>query len=124
MTLVVDDYDEAVTFYTGTLGFELVEDTPLDDGKRWVVVRPRGARETALLLARAATPHQRTRVGDQTGGRVGMFLYTDDFDRDHRRMAAAGVVFEEFPRNEPYGRVAVFHDLHGNRWDLLQPTSS
>lgn len=101
-------------------GFELLEDTRLDEQKRWVVVSPPGARETALLLARAATAEQAARVGDQTGGRVGWFLHTDDFDRDHARMRAAGVHFEEPPRREPYGTVAVFRDLYGNRWDLIQ----
>ncbi len=120
VTLVVDDYDEAIAFYTDRLGFELLEDTALENGKRWVVVRPPGAEETALLLARAVTPHQRTRVGDQTGGRVGMFLNTDDCDHEYRRMSAAGVVFETAPRHEPYGTVAVFHDLYGNRWDLIE----
>jgi uncharacterized glyoxalase superfamily protein PhnB len=86
-----------------------------------VVVAPRGARETAVLLARATTPRQKARVGDQTGGRVGMFLYTEDFDRDHARMGAAGVAFLEAPREERYGKVAVFEDLYGNRWDLIQP---
>lgn len=119
--LVVRDYDEAVAFFTGALGFELREDSPRGDGTRWVVVAPPGSRESALLLARAATPAQAERIGDQTGGRVGFFLYTDDFGRDHRRMTAAGVVFEEEPRREPYGTVAVFRDLYGNRWDLLQP---
>jgi catechol 2,3-dioxygenase-like lactoylglutathione lyase family enzyme len=119
VTLVVSDYDEAIAYYVGVLGFTLVEDTPLGAGKRWVVVAPYGARETALLLARAATAGQRARVGDQTGGRVALFLHTDDFDRDHERMRAAGVVFEEAPRREPYGTVAVFRDLYGNRWDLL-----
>uniref|UniRef100_UPI00357161C9 VOC family protein n=1 Tax=Planomonospora parontospora TaxID=58119 RepID=UPI00357161C9 len=121
--MVVRDYDEAVGFYTGVLGFELLEDTELEDGRRWVVVRPPGAEETALLLARAATPEQEARVGDQTGGRVGLFLYTDDFPRDYERLRSAGVVFEETPRLEPYGAVAVFRDLYGNRWDLLQPSS-
>ncbi|GGQ24778.1 VOC family protein [Streptomyces roseolilacinus] len=120
VTVVVRDYDEAIAHYTRALGFELREDTPQGDGKRWVVVAPPGARETALLLARAATPRERERVGDQTGGRVGLFLYTDDFDRDHDRMRAAGVTFEEAPRREPYGTVAVFRDLYGNRWDLIQ----
>ncbi|GGL16658.1 DUF4328 domain-containing protein [Planomonospora parontospora] len=123
VSLVVRDYDEAVGFYTGVLGFELLEDTELEDGRRWVVVRPPGAEETALLLARAATPEQEARVGDQTGGRVGLFLYTDDFPRDYERLRSAGVVFEETPRLEPYGAVAVFRDLYGNRWDLLQPSS-
>jgi catechol 2,3-dioxygenase-like lactoylglutathione lyase family enzyme len=127
VTLVVDDYDEAIRFYTGALGFRLAEDTPRPDGSRWVVVepgieRPRAeARGTALLLARAKGEAQRDRVGDQTGGRVGFFLHTDDFARDHARMVAAGVTFLEEPRHEPYGSVAVFQDLYGNRWDLLQP---
>ncbi|WP_440107505.1 DUF4328 domain-containing protein [Streptosporangium sp. H16] len=120
-TLVVRDYDEAIGFYLNVLGFELLEDTPLGDGKRWVTVRPRGARETALLLARAVGPEQEARIGDQTGGRVGLFLHTDDFARDYERLLSAGVVFEEAPRSEPYGRVVVFRDLYGNRWDLLQP---
>ncbi|WNI15505.1 VOC family protein [Actinacidiphila sp. ITFR-21] len=121
VTLVVRDYDEAIAYYRDALGFELREDTPRGDGSRWVVVAPPGARETALLLARAATAQQAGRVGDQTGGRVGLFLNTDDFDRDYKRMVAAGVVFEEEPRYEPYGAVVVFEDLYGNRWDLIQP---
>ncbi|AXE23776.1 VOC family protein [Streptomyces globosus] len=120
VTVVVRDYDEAIAFYRDALGFELREDTRIDDDKRWVVVAPPGSRETALLLARAATGDQEARIGDQTGGRVGWFLHTDAFDRDHARMRAAGVVFEEAPRQEPYGMVAVFRDLYGNRWDLLQ----
>lgn len=120
-TLVVRDYDEALGFYLGVLGFQLLEDTPLGEGKRWVTVRPRGARETALLLARADGPEQEARIGDQTGGRVGLFLHTDDFARDYERLLAAGVVFEEAPRSEPYGEVVVFRDLYGNRWDLFQP---
>ncbi|MBQ0886463.1 VOC family protein [Streptomyces sp. RM72] len=124
VALVVDDYDEAIRFYTEALGFRLAEDTPRPDGSRWVVVEPGdpGA-GTALLLARAKGKAQRARVGDQTGGRVGFFLYTDDFARDHARMAAAGVTFLEEPRHEPYGSVAVFQDLYGNRWDLLQPAA-
>ncbi|WP_328913565.1 MULTISPECIES: VOC family protein [unclassified Streptomyces] len=119
--LVVRDYDEAIAYYTHALGFELCEDSPRGDGTRWVTVAPPGSRETGLLLARAATPEQAARVGDQTGGRVGLFLNTDDFDRDYTRMVAAGVVFEEEPRYEPYGAVVVFRDLYGNRWDLIQP---
>ncbi|MFG2292735.1 VOC family protein [Streptomyces sp. NPDC048603] len=119
--LVVADYDEAIDFYTRALGFELAEDTPRPDGSRWVVVRPPGAKESALLLARAKNDAQRARVGDQTGGRVGFFLHTDDFARDHARMTAAGVRFLEEPRHEAYGSVVVFEDLYGNRWDLLQP---
>ena len=124
VTLVVDDYDEAIRFYTEALGFRLVEDTPRPDGSRWVVVRP-SARESGcdLLLARAKGESQRSRVGDQTGGRVGFFLHTDDFARDHARMLAAGVTFLEAPRHEPYGSVAVFQDLYGNLWDLVQPNS-
>jgi catechol 2,3-dioxygenase-like lactoylglutathione lyase family enzyme len=122
VTLVVDDYDEAIRFYTGALGFRLAEDTPRPDGSRWVVVEADGGGEgTALLLARAEGERQRARIGDQTGGRVGFFLHTDDFARDHARMTAAGVTFLEEPRHEPYGTVAVFRDLYGNRWDLLQP---
>ncbi|MFI9200565.1 VOC family protein [Streptomyces sp. NPDC053048] len=120
VTLVVRDYDEAIAFYVDAVGFELREDTPLGDGKRWVVLAPPGSRETALLLARADGPGQEARVGDQTGGRVGLFLNTDDFERDHARMRAAGVRFEEPPRHEPYGTVAVFQDLYGNRWDLIE----
>ncbi len=119
--MVVRDYADAITFYVAALGFELVEDTPLGDGKRWVVVRPAGSREAGLLLARAVTGDQAARVGDQTGGRVGWVLNTDDFERDFARMTAAGVEFEEAPRREPYGVVAVFRDLYGNRWDLIQP---
>ncbi|MFG2981218.1 VOC family protein [Streptomyces sp. NPDC048258] len=119
--LVVHDYDEAIDFYTRALGFDLAEDTERPDGSRWVVVRPPGAEETALLLARAKDEAQRSRVGDQTGGRVGFFLHTDDFARDHARMTAEGVRFLEEPRHEAYGSVAVFEDLYGNRWDLLQP---
>ncbi|MFF4575128.1 VOC family protein [Streptomyces sp. NPDC001410] len=124
VTLVVDDYDEAIRFYTEALGFRLVEDTPRPDGSRWVVVEP-GTDDhgTGLLLARAKGEDQRARIGDQTGGRVGFFLYTDDFARDHARMTAAGVTFLEESRHEPYGSVAVFQDLYGNRWDLLQPAA-
>ncbi|MFC4035427.1 VOC family protein [Streptomyces polygonati] len=121
VALVVRDYDEAIAYYRDALGFRLREDTLREDGSRWVVVSPPGAAETALLLARATTPEQAARVGDQTGGRVALFLTTDDFDRDYKHMVAAGVTFEEEPRYEPYGAVVVFHDLYGNRWDLIQP---
>lgn len=127
VTLVVADYDEAIRFYTEALGFRLVEDAPRPDGSRWVVVEPGGegpGGAGALLLARAKGEEQRARVGDQTGGRVGFFLHTDDFARDHARMRAAGVTFLEEPRHEPYGTVAVFQDLYGNRWDLLQPATT
>ncbi len=120
VSLLVRDYDEAIAFYVGKLGFELVEDAGLGAGKRWVRVRPRGG-ETCLLLARATTPEQQARVGDQCAGRVWLFLETDDFARDHAAFTAAGVAFRETPRREPYGVVAVFEDLYGNAWDLIQP---
>ncbi len=119
VALLVRDYDEAIAFFTQALGFELVEDTDQGGGKRWVLVRPPGA-ETALLLARAVTPEQQAAVGNQAGGRVFLFLQTDDFRRDYERMRAAGVRFAEEPRHEAYGTVAVFLDLYGNRWDLLE----
>ncbi|MES2034368.1 MAG: VOC family protein [Pseudomonadota bacterium] len=122
VTLVVRDYDEAIAWYVDRAGFVLVEDSDLGGGKRWVTVAP-SADGPRLLLARAATPEQEARVGDQTGGRVAMFLYTDAFDADHARMAAAGVRFLEAPRREAYGSVAVFEDLYGNRWDLLERSS-
>lgn len=124
VAIVVREYDEAVRFYVDALGFDLVEDTALDDGKRWVVVAPAGSPGAALLLARAATDAQRERVGDQTGGRVGFFLETEDFAGDHARMQAAGVRFVEGPRHEPYGTVAVFEDLYGNRWDFIERRQS
>jgi catechol 2,3-dioxygenase-like lactoylglutathione lyase family enzyme len=121
VALVVRDYDEAIAFYTGKLGFTLVEDTyqPEQD-KRWVVVAPPGSRGTNLLLARASTPEQERFIGNQAGGRVFLFLSTDDFWRDHARMLALGITFVREPRVEPYGTVAVFEDLYGNRWDLLE----
>jgi catechol 2,3-dioxygenase-like lactoylglutathione lyase family enzyme len=120
VALVVRDYDKAIAYYTGALGFELVEDTPLGGEKRWVLVAPPGGNGTRLLLARAATPEQEKRIGDQTGGRVFLFLHTDDFWRDYRAMQSRGVRFMEEPRREPYGTVAVFEDLYGNRWDFLE----
>lgn len=124
VTIVVDEYDPAIRFFVDTLGFELVEDGPAltNDGrpKRWVVVRPPGAR-TGLLLARAVGDRQRAVVGDQAAGRVGFFLRVDDFDVAHERLMAAGVTFVTSPRDEPYGRFAVFLDIAGNRWDLLGP---
>ena len=121
VTLVVADYDAAIRFYRDLLGFTLHQDTPLGGGKRWVVVGPPGERGARLLLARAEGEAQRGAIGRQTGGRVGFFLETDDFARDHAAFVARGVRFVEAPRREPYGTVAVFEDLHGNRWDLLQP---
>lgn len=120
VALVVRDYDEALAFFTDCLAFAVIEDTPLTESKRWVVVAPPGGAGTRLLLARAATPEQVARVGDQTGGRVFLFLHTDDFWRDYRQMQSRGVRFVEEPREEPYGTVAVFLDLYGNRWDLVQ----
>jgi len=120
--LVVADYDAAIDFYVRKLGFELLEDTDMGEGKRWVLVAPRGA-QTAILLARAVNEEQRAAIGHQTGGRVGFFLHTDDFARDHASMLAHGVRFLEEPRHEEYGIVAVFEDLHGNRWDLLGPAA-
>ncbi len=122
VALVVRDYDEALAWYTGTLGFACVEDTDLGGGKRWIVVAPPGGAGARLLLARAVTPDQVQRIGDQTGGRVFLFLETDDFARDFKAMTERGVSFAESPRDEPYGYVAVFQDLYGNRWDLIQPT--
>lgn len=120
VTLVVADYDEAIAWYTGMLGFQLLDD--IDQGrKRWVVVGPTDNRAAALLLARASDEEQRSRIGNQTGGRVGFFLNTDDFWRDHAAMIERGVEFLEAPREEPYATVAVFRDLYGNTWDLLEP---
>jgi catechol 2,3-dioxygenase-like lactoylglutathione lyase family enzyme len=121
VALLVRDYDEAIEFFTGVLGFDLVEDSALGEGKRWVLVAPHGSNGCNLLLARAATPEQLARVGDQTGGRVGFFLHTDDFRSDHAAFLARGVRFTEAPREEEYGTVAVFEDLYGNLWDLIQP---
>lgn len=119
--LIVRDYDDAIAFYTDKVGFDLIEDTDMGDGKRWVIVAPKGATETRILLARASGADQENAIGNQTGGRVGFFLNTDDFARDHARMTKAGVRFLEAPRHEPYGTVAVFEDLYGNKWDLLEP---
>ena len=121
VAIVVRDYDEAIAWYTGTLGFTLVEDTyqPEQD-KRWVVVAPAGSSGTTLLLARASTPEQEKFIGNQAGGRVFMFFSTDDFQRDYDRLTALGVKFVRPPSSAPYGRVAVFEDLYGNRWDLVQ----
>ena len=125
VSLVVREYDEALDFFVGKLGFRLVEDTPVpEQSKRWVVVSPPGAVESRLLLAQASSPEQMSHIGAQTGGRVFLFLYTDDFWRDYGRYQAQGVEFVRAPKDEPYGTVAVFKDLYGNLWDLLQPTMS
>jgi catechol 2,3-dioxygenase-like lactoylglutathione lyase family enzyme len=120
VTLVVDDYDSAKAFYCGVLGFDCLQDDFLPDGKRWVVVKPKGGAGAGLLLAQAVGDTQKSAIGNQTGGRVGFFLKTDDFARDHAMMTAKGVRFLETPRHEAYGTVAVFSDPCGNTWDLIQ----
>ncbi len=123
VAVVVRDYDEAIAYYCGVLGFKLVEDTALGGGKRWVLVAPSEQVGSGLLLAQANGAQQTARIGDQTGGRVFLFLHTDDFAGDHARYVAGGVHFIEEPRHEPYGTVAVFEDLYGNRWDLVEPVT-
>src|ERR1700733_5230906 len=123
IALVVKDYDEAIEFYTGKLGFSLMEDTVLSETKRWVLVKPPGAGECSLLLAKAANPEQTFAVGNQTGGRVFLFLFTDDFKRDYKAMLEKEIHFVRPPANEEYGTVAVFEDLYGNLWDLIEPSS-
>ena len=120
IALVVRDYDEAIAFYTQTMRFDLVEDTPMSDTKRWVVVAPPGG-GCRLLLAKAVGNEQSSRVGNQTGGRVFLFLHTDDFWRDHNHLVSQGIMFVRGPVEEEYGMVAVFADLYGNLWDLIQP---
>lgn len=121
--VVVEDYDDAIAFYTDVLGFELIEDIEQpEQQKRWVVVAPPGSTESRVLLARAVSDEQSSRIGNQTGGRVFLFLYTDDFERDYRRYRNNGVIFVREPKTESYGTVAVFKDLYGNLWDLFQPT--
>lgn len=121
IALLVRDYDEAIAWYRDALGFALLQDDALGDGKRWVRMASPGNGAFSLLLARASTPRQDAAVGDQHGGRVGLFLHTDDFARDHARLSAHGARFEEAVRHEPYGTVVVFRDLYGNRWDLVEP---
>lgn len=121
VTLLVPDYDRAIAYYVERLGFELIEDTALSSTKRWVVVAPPGNGETGLLLAQADSPHQREAIGNQTGGRVFLILQTDDFDRDFARFKQAGIEFLEAPRLEAYGKVVVFRDAFGNKWDLIEP---
>ena len=123
IALVVRDYDEAIEYYRNILGFEVVEDTQVDASKRWVRVCPRGLRGADLLLARAVTPEQEARVGNQTGGRVFLFLHTDDCGRDYAWYRQRGVTFIRPPREESYGTVAVFEDLYGNQWDLIEPAA-
>jgi len=122
VSFVVRDYDEAISFFVDVLGFTLIEDTYVpEQDKRWVVVAPPGSSESGILLARASTPQQESHIGNQTGGRVFLFLYTDDFCRDYDLLKSKGVVFVRDPIEQPYGLVAVFKDLYGNQWDLLQP---
>lgn len=121
VALLVRDYDEAIAWYRNALGFELLEDDDRGGGKRWVRMAPAGNVGFSLLLAKAASPAQTVGVGKQHGGRVGFFLHTDDFGRDQARLMAAGATFEEAPRHEAYGTVAVFRDLYGNRWDMIEP---
>jgi catechol 2,3-dioxygenase-like lactoylglutathione lyase family enzyme len=121
VSILVRDYDEAIGFYAGALRFRVVEDAPLGGGRRWVVLSPPGSRGACVLLAKAKNKAERAAVGRQAGGRVFLFLRTDDFPRDDRRMKAAGVRFNEEPRRERYGTVAVFEDLYGNKWDLIEP---
>lgn len=120
IALVVDDYDEAIRFYTERLGFRLIEDTPQSETKRWVLVAPHGAEDCSLLLAKGVGEEQRSRIGNQTGGRVFLFLKTDDFWRDYRELRERGVSFVREPKTEEYGTVAVFEDLYGNLWDLVE----
>ena len=124
VTLVVRQYDEAIRFFVDALGFVLIEDTPLGDGKRWVLVAPSADGGCSLLLAKAANDDQEQHVGRQAGGRVAFFLHTDDWHRDHRSMSDKSVIFVEGPREESYGTVGVFLDLYGNRWDLIERRSS
>jgi catechol 2,3-dioxygenase-like lactoylglutathione lyase family enzyme len=120
ITLLVRDYDDAIKFYTEKLDFELIEDTVLSETKRWVLVRPKGASECCLLLAEATNRQQSVHIGNQTGGRVFLFLYTDDFWRDYKQMLSRGIKFVRPPAEEEYGTVAVFEDLYGNLWDLIE----
>lgn len=125
VSLVVDDYDDALAFFVGKLGFSLVEDTVVpEQSKRWVVVAPPGASESRLLLAKASNEEQKSRIGSQAGGRVFLFLYTNNFWRDYERYKANGIAFVREPKREPYGMVAVFKDLYGNLWDLLEPSDA
>ncbi len=124
IALVVNDYDEAIKFYTEKLNFTLIEDTVLSETKRWVLVKPKNSDGCGLLLAMAATEEQKSRVGNQTGGRVFLFLFTDDFWRDYNKMLAEGIKFIREPAQEEYGIVTVFEDFYGNLWDFIQPTKS
>ncbi len=123
ITLLIRDYDEAIAFFTQKLGFKLIEDNVVSEDKRWVLVAPPGSDGPSLLLAKASTPEQESRVGNQTGGRVCMFLHTDDFWHDYHAMKTRGVKFTEEPREDSYGTVVVFEDMYGNKWDLVEMRS-
>lgn len=124
IALVVEDYDKAIEYYTQKLDFSLLEDTRIDENKRWVMIAPPGAKECSLLLAKASNEQQKKSIGNQTGGRVGFFLFTDDFWRDYNNMTEKEVNFITQPSNFEYGIVAVFEDLYGNKWDLIQPNEN
>jgi len=124
IAIVVDDYDEAIKFYTEKLHFDLIEDTALTETKRWVLVRPKGKDSCCLLLAKAANEEQKSRVGNQTGGRVFLFLHTDNFERDHQNLLDNQIEIVRQPQKETYGTVAVFKDIYGNLWDLIEPTGN
>lgn len=124
ITIVVKDYDEAIDFYTKKLGFQLIEDKRIDSTKRWVVIAPSGAKECSLLLAKATSEQQLSSIGNQTGGRVGFFLFTDDFWRDYQKMVSRCITFVRSPAEMTYGTVAVFEDLYGNLWDLIEPNQN
>lgn len=123
IAIVVEDYDQAIEFYTQKLHFDLIEDTLMSPEKRWVLVKPKGAKELAILLAKAANEEQKSRVGNQTGGRVFLFLHTDDFHRDYQNLLNHQIKIVRAPKQEVYGTVAVFEDLYGNLWDLIQPNA-
>lgn len=123
ITILVDDYDRAIAYFTDSLGFSLLEDSPLSPEKRWVVVAPSIDQGARLLLAKAVNPDQSSAIGNQTGGRVGFFLYTDDFDKDYLIMQEKGVEFVELPRQESFGKVVVFKDIYGNKWDFIERRS-
>ena len=124
ISLLVRDYDEAISYYVDKLGFRLMEDTDMGNGKRWILITPHASTDACILLAKASSPEQLSRVGDQTGGRVFLFLHTDNFQREYEAMHSKGVRFLEEPRHESYGTVVVFEDLYGNKWDLLEMKSA
>ncbi|HET9744278.1 MAG TPA: VOC family protein [Chitinophagaceae bacterium] len=124
IAIVINDYDEAIEFYTKKLHFDLIEDAPLSDTKRWVLIRPKGSYECCLLLAKAASEEQKSRIGNQTGGRVFLFLHTDNFERDYNNLLDQNIDIVRPPQQVEYGKVAVFKDLYGNLWDLIEPSET